>query len=129
MSWPFYELIWRRFVASQMTPAVFDLTTWTSASGIYLFSRPLPRLLEIRWIRKLYQEVPGIPKRRRDGKFPPLAAGMSSSLRILTPHTHQAPGPLPPEASSIKELEVQGIGRPSTIRHHLHQTSRTASMW
>jgi DNA topoisomerase-1 len=109
-----YDLIWRRFVASQMTPAVFDLTTVDLSAGDYLF-RATASVLKFPGFTQVYQEsreadeVPGLEK------LPPLAPGDRLRLRDFDPQQHfTKPPPRYTEASLIKELEVQGIGRPST---------------
>jgi DNA topoisomerase-1 len=109
-----YDLIWRRFVASQMTPAVFDLTTVDISAGDYLF-RAAASVLKFPGFTMVYQEFrePGalaVPE-----KLPPLAEGDILHLRDFDPQQHFTKPPARyTEASLIKELEVQGIGRPST---------------
>ena len=109
-----YELIWRRFVASQMTPAVFDLTTVDIAASDYLF-RATASVLKFAGFTKVYQESRDTEEAAGPEKFPPLAAGDVLQLRDFDPQQHFTKPPARfTEASLIKELEVQGIGRPST---------------
>ena len=109
-----YELIWRRFVASQMTPAVFDLTTVDIAAADYLF-RATASVLKFAGFTKVYQESRDTEEAAGPVKFPPLAAGDVLQLRDFDPQQHFTKPPARyTEASLIKELEVQGIGRPST---------------
>ena len=109
-----YELIWRRFVASQMTPAVFDLTTVDIAAADYLF-RATGSVLKFAGFTKVYQESRETEDTEGPVKFPPLAAGDVLQLRDFDPQQHFTKPPARfTEASLIKELEVQGIGRPST---------------
>ncbi len=109
-----YELIWRRFVASQMTPAVFDLTTVDIAAADYLF-RATASVLKFAGFTKVYQESQDTEEAVGPEKFPPLAAGDVLQLRDFDPQQHFTKPPARfTEASLIKELEVQGIGRPST---------------
>ena len=109
-----YELIWRRFVASQMTPAVFDLTTVDIAAADYLF-RATASVLKFAGFTKVYQESRDTEEAAGPEKFPPLAAGDVLQLRDFDPQQHFTKPPARyTEASLIKELEVQGIGRPST---------------
>ena len=107
-----YDLIWRRFVASQMTPAVFQLTTVDVAAGPYLF-RATASVLQFPGFTTLYQETQEEPD--QPAKLPPLKTGEILKLRDFDPQQHFTKPPARyTEASLIKELEVQGIGRPST---------------
>ena len=107
-----YDLIWRRFVASQMTPAVFQLTTVDVAAGPYLF-RATASVLQFPGFTTLYQETQ--EESEQPAKLPPLKTGEILQLRDFDPQRHFTKPPARyTEASLIKELEVQGIGRPST---------------
>ncbi|MGQ9687448.1 MAG: type I DNA topoisomerase [Desulfobaccales bacterium] len=107
-----YELIWRRFVASQMAAAVYDLTTVDVAAGDYLF-RAAARVMTFPGFTTLYQEF--VEEEEAEAKLPPLTEGESLELVDFDPQQHfTKPPPRYTEASLIKELEVQGIGRPST---------------
>jgi DNA topoisomerase-1 len=109
-----YDLIWRRFVASQMTPAVFDLTTVDVSAGDYLF-RATASVLKFPGFTRVYQESRESEEALGPEKLPPLAVGDVLRLRDFDPQQHfTKPPPRYTEASLIKELEVQGIGRPST---------------
>jgi DNA topoisomerase-1 len=109
-----YELIWRRFVASQMTPAVFDLTTVDIRAGDYLF-RATASVLKFPGFTKVYQEFREPEALAGPEKLPPLAQGDLLQLRDFDPQQHfTKPSARYTEASLIRELEVQGIGRPST---------------
>jgi DNA topoisomerase-1 len=109
-----YDLIWRRFVASQMTPAVFDLTTVDISAGDYLF-RATASVLKFPGFTKVYQESMEGEEAAGVAQLPPLAPGDLLQLRDFDPQQHfTKPPPRYTEASLIKELEVQGIGRPST---------------
>jgi len=118
-----YELIWRRFIASQMKPAVYNVTTVNVACARagrdlpYLF-RATGRELLFEGFLKAYQ----VEEKRRseeegatDQTLPPLVDGEPLELHGLFPEQHFTK-PLPhfTEASLIKELEKQGVGRPST---------------
>jgi len=130
-----YRLIWNRFVASQMNPATFDETTVDVAAGEYVFrvKGTVPKFAG--WMAT-YGLTPGQPEakenedavarestaeRGRDeevstsGVLPPLAEGDRLELQLLRPE--QKFTPPPPrfsEATLVKELEENGIGRPST---------------
>jgi DNA topoisomerase I len=107
-----YELIWRRFVASQMAAALFDLTTVDVAAGDYLF-RATASVMTFPGFTALYQET--AEEEDKEEKLPPLKEGESLELVDFDPQQHfTKPPPRYTEASLIKELEVQGIGRPST---------------
>ena len=115
-----YKLIWQRFVASQITPAVFDQTTVdivAKADRNYDF-RVTGSVLKFDGFLKVYEEA----KDKKDeddealaNKLPALDEGQSLNLNQLKPEQHYTePPPRYNEASLVKELEEQGIGRPST---------------
>src|SRR6184192_3428279 len=116
-----YKLIWQRFVASQITPAVFDQTTVDidakSASDTFWF-RVTGSVMKFDGFLKVYEES----KEGKDEedeelkhKLPPLEPGQKLTLRVLKPEQHfTEPPPRYNEASLVKELEERGIGRPST---------------
>ena len=116
-----YKLIWQRFVASQMNPAVFDQTSVDieakSASESFTF-RVTGSVLKFEGFLKVYEES----KEGRDEedealkhKLPPLEIGQALTLKELKPEQHfTEPPPRFNEASLVKELEERGIGRPST---------------
>ena len=116
-----YKLIWQRFVASQITPAVFDQTTVDidAKSGAETFwFRVTGSVPKFDGFLKVYEES----KEGKDEedeelkhKLPPLEAGQKLTLRELKPEQHfTEPPPRYNEASLVKELEERGIGRPST---------------
>jgi len=116
-----YKLIWQRFVASQITPAVFDQTTVDidakSGSDTFWF-RVTGSILKFDGFLRVYEES----KEGKDEedeelkhKLPPLEAGQKLTLKSLNPEQHfTEPPPRYNEASLVKELEERGIGRPST---------------
>jgi DNA topoisomerase I len=112
-----YQLIWQRFVASQMTPAVYDMTIVEFDLGEYLF-RATGSVLVFDGYHVLYMEG----REKEEGKtmddlppIPPLAQGDRVEVREITPSQHfTEPPPRFSEASLVKELERLGIGRPST---------------
>ncbi|MGH7515759.1 MAG: type I DNA topoisomerase [Gemmatimonadales bacterium] len=112
-----YQLIWQRFVASQMTPAVYDMTIVDFDLGQYLF-RATGSVLMFDGYHVLYTEG----REKEEGKtmddlppIPPLAQGDRVEVREITPSQHfTEPPPRFSEASLVKELERLGIGRPST---------------
>jgi DNA topoisomerase-1 len=103
-----YQLIWRRFVASFMAPAVFDTLRVDIAAAEYLF-RATGSVLKFPGFYAVW------PHEDEDGQLPPLAVPDVLDLRKLDPKQHfTQPPPRFTEASLIKELEERGIGRPST---------------
>jgi len=106
-----YELIWRQFVACQMPPAKFDVTTLkVDAAGFEL--RAKGRVVVFDGWTKVQ---PPQQKNSDDILLPAVAEGDVMSLVKLDPSQHfTKPPPRYSEASLVKELEKQGIGRPST---------------
>lgn len=116
-----YELIWLRFMASQMPPAVYDTTTLdfdlVGAGRRYLF-RATGSVVKFDGFTRLYQETREEGDRRTLDDLAPLPAmetGETAELRGIDPNQHFTKPPSRyTEASLVKELEKQGIGRPST---------------
>ena len=116
-----YKLIWQRFVASQITPAVFDQTTVDidakSAAETFWF-RVTGSVLKFDGFLKVYEEAKDVKDEEEEElkhKLPPLEPGQRLTLRELKPEQHfTEPPPRYNEASLVKELEERGIGRPST---------------
>ncbi len=105
-----YRLIWRRFVASQMKPAVYRLTEARLAAGRARFDARGRETLFDGWTALTGHEL-------RDGEqvLPALAAGDRPSLRDLRASRRRTePPPRYSEATLIRTLEKHGIGRPST---------------
>ena len=113
-----YQLIWQRFVASQMVPAVFDQTTVDVAAGDYTF-RASGSVQKFDGYLAVYQ-VSADDDEDADSEagkalLPPLTEGESLRLEALRPDQHfTEPPPRYTEATLVKELEEKGIGRPST---------------
>ncbi|MBL0940266.1 MAG: type I DNA topoisomerase [Gemmatimonadaceae bacterium] len=116
-----YQLIWQRFMASQMAPAVFDTTTvdFDMAAGErkYLF-RATGSVIKFQGFLALYREAreEGDSKALEDEQaLPVLEVDEKVLVKAITPTQHfTEPPPRFSEASLIKELERLGIGRPST---------------
>src|SRR5579883_2566685 len=114
-----YQLIWQRFVASQMVPAIFDQTSIDIAAGDYIF-RATGSVMKFEGYLAAYQ----ISAEREDDeaaetdegrRLPPVAQGEILKLETLRPEQHfTEPPPRYTEATLVKELEDKGIGRPST---------------
>lgn len=118
-----YKLIWQRFVASQIMPAVFDQTTVDidakakTSSDVFWF-RVTGSVMKFDGFLRVYEES----KEGKDEedeelkhKLPALEAGQKLTLKELKPEQHfTEPPPRYNEASLVKELEERGSGRPST---------------
>jgi DNA topoisomerase-1 len=113
-----YRLIWQRFVASQMTPAIFDQTTIDISAGRLTF-RATGSVQKFDGFLKVYQE--GRDEKASDEddeaerKLPLVEKGEDLGLKAVTPEQHfTEPPPRYTEATLVKALEEKGIGRPST---------------
>ncbi len=117
-----YRLIWMRFVASQMTPAVFDQTTIdVTATGkdnnVYTF-RATGSVPKFDGFLKVYEE--GKDQKDEDDeeakhRLPAVTQGETLKLKSIEPEQHfTEPPPRFTEATLVKELESDGVGRPST---------------
>ncbi len=105
-----YQLIYRRFVASQMNPAVFAITNVDVAAGDGLF-KAQGKVLKFDGYRRV---LPPAGK-QEDHLLPHLTAGQALDLHALAPTQHfTQPPPRYTEAALIKALEKEDIGRPST---------------
>jgi DNA topoisomerase I len=117
-----YQLIWQRFVASQMLPAIFDQTTIDISAGDYTF-RATGSVQKFDGYLRVYQLPVAAADREDDerddegeGKaLPRLTEGQTLRLDQIRPDQHfTEPPPRYTEATLVKELEEKGIGRPST---------------
>jgi DNA topoisomerase-1 len=105
-----YTLIWKRFVATQIKDAVYETTVITieDESGKFLFKKT-GSVIQFEGYRKIY---------KRNGKedvTPEVSKGEAASLQALNAEQHfTKPSPRFTEGSLVKELEDQGVGRPST---------------
>jgi DNA topoisomerase I len=111
-----YELIWKRFVASQMAEAQLEITYVNIRAREYLF-RASGTVVLFDGFLCLYQEGKDTPERDEEElpPLPPLQQGELLDLLKLTPSQHfTQPPPRYTEATLVKTLEQNGIGRPST---------------
>ncbi len=117
-----YQLIWQRFVASQMLPAVFDQTTIDISAGEYTF-RATGSVQKFDGYMRVYQLPAAAADREEDEKddegegkaLPRVTEGQTLRLNQIRPEQHfTEPPPRYTEATLVKELEEDGIGRPST---------------
>lgn len=103
-----YDLIWRRFIACQMSQAVFDATTIDIKAKKHTF-RTTGQILKFDGFLKVY------PIKYEETDLPDLKKNEILDLKKLIPNQHfTQPPPRYTEATLIKELEKNGIGRPST---------------
>ncbi|WP_457913927.1 type I DNA topoisomerase [Candidatus Gillettellia adelgis] len=106
-----YELIWRQFIACQMTPAEYDSTTLSVNAGNYQL-RATGRMLRFDGWTKI---IPSARKGDEDYVLPFIEINSSLELQQLILNQHFTKPPVRyTEASLVKELEKRGIGRPST---------------
>ncbi|MBS4022440.1 MAG: type I DNA topoisomerase [Dethiobacter sp.] len=109
-----YRLIWERFVASQMSAAVYDTVTAKISAGIYSF-RATGAEIKFDGFRKLYIEGRDEEEKTEGALLPALEAEQTLLLLDLKPEQHfTQPPPRFSEAMLVKTLEENGIGRPST---------------
>ncbi|MBM3188180.1 MAG: type I DNA topoisomerase [Chloroflexi bacterium] len=111
-----YRLIWQRFVASQMNPAVYaTMTVDITAAKDYLFRATGRSLLFPGYLVVYGGEEGGDDEEEAAQMLPPLAEGEVVDLLRLLPEQHfTQPPPRYTESTLIKALEANGVGRPST---------------
>jgi DNA topoisomerase-1 len=112
-----YRLIWQRFVASQMKQAIINQNSVSIKAGSYQFTAS-GSSVEFPGFMALYMSVDDeieSKSRKKKDDIPELTEGMVLKLNKLEPKQHfTMPPPRFSEASLVKELEENGIGRPST---------------
>jgi DNA topoisomerase-1 len=117
-----YRLIWMRFIASQMTPALFDQTTIDIAAKgrsntDYLF-RATGSVLKFEGFLKVYEEGKDQKDEEDEDlkhKLPAVSEGEMLRFKEIHPEQHfTEPPPRYNEATLVKKLEADGVGRPST---------------
>ena len=117
-----YRLVWMRFIASQMNPALFDQTTIDALadgkSSVEYTFRATGSVLKFDGFLKVYEE--GKDQKDEDDeelkhKLPAVSEGEELKLKALKPEQHfTEPPPRYTEATLVKKLEADGVGRPST---------------
>ena len=126
-----YTLIWNRFVASQMKAAVYDTMRVDIRAGEALF-RATGSVLKFQGYLAVYQvqdaangEAEDAHEGENPDRLPALAAGTALTAREVLPHQHFTQPPARyTEASLVKALEENGIGRPSTYASILNVLQR-----
>jgi len=111
-----YQLIWRRFISSQMMPAIYDTVSADISAGSQIILRATGSIIKFAGFLAVYEEKTDEEDKDNETKtLPALHEGQVLKLLELT--SEQAftrPPPRYSEASLVKELERLGIGRPST---------------
>ena len=109
-----YKLIWERFVASQMSQAIMDVTTVDVLAGDCLF-RATGSIVRFPGFMQVYIEGKDDQNKEDEGIIAPVEQGQHLYLLGLDPTQHfTQPPPRYSEAMLVKALEELGIGRPST---------------
>ena len=112
-----YELIWKRMVASQMEPAIYDQVAVTMTSNqVAATLRANGSVLKFDGFLAAYLEGRDEDANEEETRLlPPMTQGEQSKLQLPEAHQHfTEPPPRFSEASLVKRLEELGIGRPST---------------
>lgn len=117
-----YRLIWNRFVASQMMPALFDQTTIdvaaTGKNGVEYTFRATGSVLKFDGFLKVYQEGKDVSDEEDEElkhRLPAVSQGEVLRFKAIKPEQHfTEPPPRYNEATLVKRLEADGVGRPST---------------
>jgi DNA topoisomerase-1 len=115
-----YELIYNRFIASQMTPARYEATAVDIQAGRYLFSATGSRLI-FDGFSAVYNKNNNEEEEKGKNIIPPLHKEEVLHLLKLIPSQHfTKPPPRFSDSSLVKALEEDGIGRPSTYAPIIH---------
>lgn len=113
-----YSLVWKRFVACQMAPAEYDQTTITISAGPDFIFKAVGSIMRFPGFMTIYeeaQEETGEEAEKADAVLPDLKKGEAVNLVSLAPRQHfTQPPPRYTEATLVKALEENGVGRPST---------------
>ncbi len=119
-----YKLIWSRFVASQMAPAVLDTVTADLVNQEIQF-RATGSQVKFQGFMKVYVESDDDKEEEKDNVLPPLVEGETVTCAKIDPKQHfTQPPPRYSEARLVKTLEELGIGRPSTYAPTLDTIQR-----
>ena len=110
-----YKMIWSRFMACQMAPAVYDTVTIDTESAGYLF-RANHQALKFAGYTAVYEEGKDDEKtEKKQAPLPELNEGEEVKLNKYEPQQHFTQPPARyTEASLISAMEEKGFGRPST---------------
>ena len=109
-----YKLVYNRFLASQMAPAVYDTMNVNIKANSYDF-KANGQVLKFKGFMTLYVESSDKEEKEEEGMLPELEENQEVKLKKLNPkQSFTEPPPRYTEASLVKALEEKGIGRPST---------------
>ncbi|WP_430785955.1 type I DNA topoisomerase [Virgibacillus flavescens] len=119
-----YKLIWERFVASQMAPAVMDtMTVHLLNNGVEF--RATGSKIKFKGFMSVYIEGTDDKKKEENKYLPDLKEGMEVTANEIAPNQHfTQPPPRYTEARLVRAMEEQGIGRPSTYAPTLDTIQR-----
>ncbi|MFD1360327.1 type I DNA topoisomerase [Lentibacillus salinarum] len=119
-----YKLIWERFLASQMAPAVMDtMTVHLLNNGVEF--RATGSKVKFKGFMKVYVEGTDDKKKDDNKLLPDLTEGMVVDAKGVTPNQHfTQPPPRYTEARLVRTMEEQGVGRPSTYAPTLDTIQR-----
>lgn len=119
-----YKLIWERFLASQMAPAVMDTMTVQLINNGVEF-RATGSKIKFKGFRSVYIEGTDDNSKQENKYLPDLQEGMEVKANDIIPDQHfTQPPPRYTEARLVKTMEEQGIGRPSTYAPTLDTIQR-----
>lgn len=111
-----YQLIWRRFIASQMNPAIYDTVSADIAAGDNVILRATGSIIKFQGFLAVYEEKVDDEESNDEGRMLPnlMEQQPLSLIELTSEQAFTRPPPRYTEASLVKELEKSGIGRPST---------------
>ena len=110
-----YELIWKRYIASQMNPAIYDTVSVDIETDQEIQLRATGSTMKFNGFLVLYEEKQDDEASEENPTIPPLEEGQPLSLvNLQADQAFTKPPPRFTEASLVKELEKSGVGRPST---------------
>ncbi|MDR2712123.1 MAG: type I DNA topoisomerase [Clostridiales bacterium] len=114
LQYKLYKLIWERFVASQMSPAIMDTVSVDIGAGVCLF-KASGSVVRFAGFMQVYIEGQDKEEEEESGLLPPLQPEQILPLIKLDPKQHfTQPPPRYTDATLVKALEELGVGRPST---------------
>ncbi len=109
-----YKLIWSRFIASQMTNALYDVTAIEAACGSHVF-RATHQSMKFSGFTAIYEEGRDDEQEKLDSPLPDLAPGETLTASGFDKQQHFTQPPARyTEASLVRAMEEKGVGRPST---------------
>lgn len=111
-----YQLIWRRFISSQMMPAIYDTVSADIAVGNEILLRATGSVIKFSGFLAIYEEKGDDDEKNDESRqLPNLQEDQLLELiQLISEQAFTRPPPRYTEASLVKELERSGIGRPST---------------